>query len=77
MNRRAIPPLRKLATLGIVALGLALAGCGLKGSLDPPPSPTPPQQQVEGQPAPPATPGAPNETPPPARKSFFLDWLLD
>ena len=75
MNRRAAPPLRKLATLGIAALALALAGCGLKGSLDPPPAPAPPQQaQVEGQPA---TPGAPNEAPPPARKSFFLDWLLD
>jgi predicted small lipoprotein YifL len=67
---------RTLAALGILALGLALAGCGLKGALDPPPAPAPPPQaQLEGEPA---APGTPPEAPqPPPRRSFFLDWLLD
>ena len=71
-------PLGMVAVVG--ALALALAGCGRKGALDPPPAaaisqPGPGQQpqpdthfDEEGRPvAPPAT----------ERKSFFLDWLLN
>ena len=73
MNGLADGPLLKLATAA--ALALWLAACGLKGQLDPPPGPTaPPQAQVQGQPAAPPQEG---ETPPPTRKRFFLDWLLD
>ena len=75
MNSSVVRPLLTFALLG--GLAFALAACGLKGALDPPPAATPAQAQLEGQP-----PG----TPPPAegeaqpqspRKRIFLDWLLD
>ena len=74
MNRLAAHPLRTLVTLGVLAMASALGACGLKGSLDLPPSAAPPSQaQLEGQGAPPP---AATETPPP-KKRIFLDWLLD
>jgi len=64
-----------LAPLGALALVFLLAGCALKGPLEPPPSATPPQAQLDGQPAAPPPDG---EIPPqPGRKRIFLDWLLD
>jgi len=76
VNRVAARQFRRLATLGVVALALLVAACGLKGPLDPPPaSAPPPQAQVDGQPA--AAP-AEAETPVAARRQrIFLDWLLD
>ena len=74
MTRPAVPSFR-LAPLGALALLFLLAGCGLKGPLEPPPSAAPPQAELNGQPAPPPPDG---EVPPqPARKRIFLDWLLD
>jgi predicted small lipoprotein YifL len=65
---RLFPP------LAAVALALLLAGCGLKGALDPPPSATPAQVAT----TPGAEPPPEGETKPQAaRKRVFLDWLLD
>jgi len=84
-------PLRLAA---IVALGatLALAGCGRKGPLDPPPSasisPPPPTEPSLGENNDPNVPGfrrppreaamapAPATTAPPEQRSFFLDFLI-
>jgi predicted small lipoprotein YifL len=67
---------RLLPPLAAVALALLLAGCGLKGALDPPPSATPAQQQVAIAPG--AEPPPEGEAKPQAaRKRIFLDWLLD
>jgi predicted small lipoprotein YifL len=72
VNRPIARPLRKLATLGLLAIALALGACGLKGPLDPPPAAaTSPQAGLETQGTPP--PGT--QTPP--RKRIFLDALLD
>jgi len=69
--------LNPLAAIGAVALALLVAGCGLKGSLDPPPGATP--AQAQGAPAPGVAPPPEGETPPPPppRKTFFLDFLLN
>jgi len=68
-------PFLAFAVLG--AMALALAACGLKGSLDPPPAATAAPGQLEGQPTG-TTPPAEGETPPQSpRKRIFLDWLLD
>jgi predicted small lipoprotein YifL len=76
VNRRLDRPFRRLATAGALALALPLAACGLKGSLDPPPAEAPPPQvRLEGQPQ--SQPPAPGEQPQPARRRFFLDFLLD
>jgi predicted small lipoprotein YifL len=74
VNRCLDRPFRQLATAGALALALLLAACGLKGPLDPPPTATPAQAQIDGQPQQP-----PPETdqPQPVRKRVFLDWLLD
>ena len=71
MNR-AVRPVLTLSCA--VALALMLAGCGLKGPLDKPPAEAAPASQLEGQPDAPPPEGP---TPPPARKRFFLDVLLD
>jgi predicted small lipoprotein YifL len=61
--------------LGALALLFLLAGCGIKGPLEPPPAAGPPPAQLDGQPvAPPPDGEAPLQ---PARKRIFLDWLLD
>ena len=85
MRGLAVGPFLKLAPAA--ALALALAGCGLKGSLDPPPGPTAAAQAgvagqqtaatqvgVAGQPTSPPQEG---EATPLTRKHFFLDFLLD
>jgi predicted small lipoprotein YifL len=65
-----------LAPLGALALVFLLAGCGIKGPLEPPPSETPPPRaQIVGQP--PAPPPDGEVPPQPARQRIFLDWLLD
>jgi predicted small lipoprotein YifL len=66
-------PFCRLATIGALTLALLVAGCGLRGPLDPPPAETPPQAQIDGQPQPPPQ----GDQPQPARKRVFLDWLLD
>jgi predicted small lipoprotein YifL len=67
---------RLFPSLAAVALALLLAGCGLKGALDPPPSATPTQAQVATVPG--AEPAPEDETKPQAaRKRIFLDRLLD
>ncbi len=73
MSRSDRVPL-PLAAIGAMALALLVAGCGLKGALDPPPSATPAQADVvPGSPPPPED----DTRPQPARKRIFLDWLLD
>jgi len=62
-----------LAAIGVAAL--SLAACGLKGSLDPPPAQPAQQAQIDGKPVTPPE-GEPAPAPP-ARKRFFLDFLLD
>jgi len=90
-NRRLL----RLAALAALASALALAGCGRKGALDPPPSssltapPAPDERTSLGQNVDPLTPGfhrapqqpvaaaAPSASePPPAQRSFFLDFLI-
>ena len=84
MKGLAVGPFLKLATAA--ALALALAGCGLKGALDPPPGPTAAaqaggagQQAAATQAGLAGQPTAPQggETSPATRKHFFLDFLLD
>jgi hypothetical protein len=66
---------RRLAIAGALALALPLAACGLKGSLDPPPSEAPPPQtRLDGQPP---QPPPPDNQPQPARRTFLLDFLID
>jgi predicted small lipoprotein YifL len=64
----------RLAAAG--ALALPLAACGLKGSLDPPPSAATPAQ-TDAAVAPGAPPPAEESQPQAPRKRIFLDWLLD
>ena len=67
-------PFPTLAAIAAVSLALLLAGCGLKGALDPPPAATPAQADVApGNPPPPEG----DQKPQPMRKRIFLDWLLD
>jgi predicted small lipoprotein YifL len=75
VNRFAARPLSMLAAAGALALALMLSACGLKGGLDPPPSAEPPKTQLDGQAAPVPPNGEPQ--PPPPRKRFFLDFLLE
>jgi predicted small lipoprotein YifL len=77
VTRPAVPSFR-LAPLAAFALALLLAGCGLKGPLEPPPSATPQQAELNGE-APQAQPQPSSAHPDrqPLRKSIFLDWLLD
>ena len=72
----------RLAVIGALAAALALAGCGRKGPLDPPPSATAAERAASGDPqaAPQPVmdaegrPIAPRST---EKKRIFLDWLLD
>ena len=76
MTSRFDHPFPTLAAIGGVALALLLAGCGLKGALDPPPSAT--AAPAQGATAPGTPPPPEGETQPQAaRKRIFLDWLLD
>lgn len=78
----------RLVVAVALVTALGLGGCGRKGALDAPPSaaigggPAAPQEAVEptqgflmSRPAEPAPPEAPPATT--ARKTFFLDWLLN
>jgi predicted small lipoprotein YifL len=81
-----------LAALAALVSALALAGCGRKGALEPPPSasavaPPAPDQRSLGELNDPNTPGyrrAPQQNvvtaapnaPPPQPHSFFLDFLI-
>jgi predicted small lipoprotein YifL len=73
---------KRLAVIGALATALALAGCGRKGPLDPPPSATAAERAAGGDPqAAPrpvmdaeGRPIAPQST---EKKRIFLDWLLD
>jgi predicted small lipoprotein YifL len=84
--------LLRLAAFAALGAGLALAGCGRKGPLDPPPSasltPAPTEQPSLGESTDPNTPGfrrAPRDPAvaptasapvPPDRRSFILDPLI-
>jgi predicted small lipoprotein YifL len=84
--------LMRLAVLAVLGSALALAGCGRKGPLDPPPSAAiaPPSDQPSlGEIRDPNTPGyrrAPQQpavaaapttqAPVPEKRSFFLDFLV-
>jgi predicted small lipoprotein YifL len=84
-------PLMKLsvrcALAAAVALALGLAGCGRKGSLDPPPGGLAEPTVIGAQPAPPPGPdgavatatgsNASPSSPTPAKKHTPLDWLLN
>ena len=77
MRNLAARLLVKLATLGVLALALLLAGCGLKGALDPPPSDQP-KAQAAGQASGATGAGPEGEKPaPPPPRRFFLDFLLN
>ena len=65
------------AALAALAAALALAGCGRKAGLDPPPMAAAGDLQGSGQPgAAPAIAGKPGAPPAEKRKSP-LDWLID
>jgi len=70
----------RLAAIAALAAACALAACGVKGPLEPPPGNNlaqPAQQSAApGQPAGPATAQKPSAKPKPLYDSFFLDWLL-
>jgi predicted small lipoprotein YifL len=81
--------LGRIALIGVAAAALLLAGCGRKGMLEPPPSSNAlaaPQQAAPAQSGPAL--GEPDHSPlegertpdqpagTPAKKTFFLDWLL-
>jgi predicted small lipoprotein YifL len=79
--------LSRMALVGVAASALLLSGCGRKGPLELPPSaaarpapqPTEPDQSSLGEPEHSALEGertADLPDAPPARKSFFLDFLL-
>ncbi|MEX1083951.1 MAG: lipoprotein [Xanthobacteraceae bacterium] len=87
------PAFVRFVLFGALAAALALAGCGRKGPLDPPPSaavaqPAPAAAQVSGMgansAAPPAQSGPKSFdadgrpiAPPGAKKPLLLDWLID
>jgi predicted small lipoprotein YifL len=92
VNRRCSPHFAHLAVIGALAAALALAGCGRKGPLDPPPSAggPPPAQAASPRiglnPMParetPAAPAAFDSegrpvAPKGAKKPLPMDWLLD
>jgi predicted small lipoprotein YifL len=64
-----------------MAAALALAGCGRKGALDPPPSAALAQPGQPGQPGQPDQhfdeDGRPVAPPAKGKQPFFLDWLVD
>jgi predicted small lipoprotein YifL len=82
--------LARLAMIAALGAGFALAGCGRKGPLEPPPSaaiaqPAPDQPSLgeTNDPnmtgfvrPPPATKSAPAPVAPPEKRSFFLDFLI-
>jgi predicted small lipoprotein YifL len=76
----------RCALAAALTLALGVAGCGRKGSLDPPPGGLAEPTVIGAQPAPPpapdgavaaaTSPGAP-PPPAPAKKQTPLDWLLN
>jgi predicted small lipoprotein YifL len=73
------PSLFRLAATGTLALSFALAGCGRKGPLDPPPqAQVQPGDQVQQAPQGPTEDAYGNPIVPTGpKKKFFLDWLLN
>lgn len=91
VNRRRSPGFAHLAVIGALTAAFALAGCGRKGPLDPPPSAAGPQPAQASQgiginpmaareaPAPPAafdSEGRPIASKG-AKKPLLMDWLID
>ena len=76
MTRFTAREMVRAATLGafVVALAVALSGCGRKGDLDPPPASV--VMTPDGKPAtgPDGKPLQPDGVP---KRRIFLDWLLD
>jgi predicted small lipoprotein YifL len=69
--------LLKTAAIGLAVCAFALAGCGRKGGLDPPPGAAIADQPVAGQPR--AAPGADGKPAAPqgAKQRTPIDWLID
>ena len=76
MSRSDRRSARRLPAVGAMALALLLAGCGLKGALDPPPAGDagPGRRRSPGGPPPPERRARGRSR---ARKRIFLDLLLD
>ena len=75
---RQVRPRADLPRSRALAAALALAGCGRKAGLDPPPMAAAGDLQTSGQPG--ATPGGPPASRlrrPPEKRKTFLDWLID
>lgn len=82
--------LARMALVGALMAALGVGGCGRKGALDPPPSaslsgnqaapshadPAPDAFLLGGRAEPPP-PDAPSPLGPAARRTFFLDWLIN
>ena len=65
------------AALAALAAALALAGCGRKAGLDPPPMAAAGDLQGSGQPAAAPGPAGKPVVPPAEKRKFPLDWLID
>jgi predicted small lipoprotein YifL len=65
------------AALAALAAALALAGCGRKAGLDPPPMAAAGDLQGSGQPAAAPGPAGKPVAPPAEKRKFPLDWLID
>ena len=81
VNRPAVPSFG-VAPLAALALAVLVAGCGLKGPLEPPPAAGPPQAELNGEPVPEQQqqqrpPGANPDRQPLRKNVGILDWLLD
>jgi hypothetical protein len=68
---------------GALVAALALAGCGRKGGLDPPPmaaagdAQAPPPGATAASPSDGRPVQPPSQTPPATKQKTFLDWLID
>ena len=66
----------RLAPLGVLLVALALAGCGVKGGLEPPPGSQPAPTQATGAPPVRTIGGPPPRQSAPPDEPFLLDPLL-
>ena len=69
-------PVRTLPLVLVGGLALALADCGRKGPLDPPPSASVAQPPVAAEPPAVGPDGRPM-APPGTKKQLAIDWLLN